>query len=101
MRLQLLERGENDALVYALYGLLMILPQSEAYATLQRRLAAIPPTTKSIPDRRSSTPKSYKDTFDFPQLLKHFHTVQEQHKEQKRKQRLISLIEKNATHTDM
>ena len=101
LRLQLLERGENDALVYALYGLLMILPQSEAYATLQRRLAAIPPTTKSIPDRRSSTPKSYKDTFDFPQLLKHFHTVQEQHKEQKRKQRLISLIEKNATHTDM
>ncbi|XP_076671409.1 protein VAC14 homolog [Andrena cerasifolii] len=101
LRLQLLERGENDALVYALYGLLMILPQSEAYATLQRRLAAIPPTTKSIPDRRSSTPKSYKDTFDFPQLLKHFHTVQEQHKEQKRKQRLISLIEKNTTHTDM
>ena len=101
LRLQLLERGENDALVYALYGLLMILPQSEAYATLQRRLAAIPPTTKSIPDRRSSTPKSYKDTFDFPQLLTHFHTVQEQHKEQKRKQRLISLIEKNTTHTDM
>lgn len=100
MRLQLLEREENDALVYALYGLLMILPQSEAYATLQRRLAAIPPTTKSIP-RTVSNPKSFKDIFDFSELLKHFHTIQEQHKEQKRKQRLTNLTEKNTNHADI
>ncbi|XP_076546294.1 protein VAC14 homolog isoform X1 [Osmia lignaria lignaria] len=92
LRLQLLQR--EDALVYALYGLLMILPQSEAYATLQRRLAAIPPTTKPIPKSESSS-KSFKDRLDFPELLKHFHTIQEQHKEQKRKQRLTNLIEKN------
>lgn len=48
LRLQLLEWEKNDALIYALYGLLMILPQSEAYATLQRRLAAVPPATKPI-----------------------------------------------------
>lgn len=79
----------------------MILPQSEAYATLQRRLAAIPPTTKSIPKITSNTPNSFKDTFDFPELLKHFHTIQEEHKEQKRRQRLTSLTEKNASNTDM
>lgn len=100
MRLQLLEREENDALVYALYGLLMILPQSEAYATLQRRLAAIPPTTKSI-SKTESNPKPFKDTFDFSELLKHFHNIQEQHKEQKRKQRLTNLIEKNSNQVDM
>ncbi|XP_033352688.1 protein VAC14 homolog [Bombus vosnesenskii] len=100
LRLQLLEREENDALVYALYGLLMILPQSEAYATLQRRLAAIPPTTKSIP-KTVSRPKSFKDTFNFPELLKHFHTTQEQHKEQKRKLRLTNLTERNTNHADI
>lgn len=100
MRLQLLEREENDALVYALYGLLMILPQSEAYATLQRRLAAIPPTTKSIP-RTVSNPKPFKNIFDFSELLKHFHIIQEQHKEQKRKQRLTNLTEKNTNHADV
>lgn len=78
----------------------MILPQSEAYATLQRRLAAIPPATKPIP-------KSEKDKtnancpFDFNKLLQHFHIVQEQHKEHKRKQRLNSLIEKNVNHIDV
>ncbi|CAK9803710.1 Protein VAC14 homolog [Anthophora plagiata] len=100
LRLQLLEREENDALVYALYGLLMILPQSEAYATLQRRLAAVPPTTKSIP-KTVSNPKPFKDTFDFPELLTHFHTIQERHKEQKRKQRLTNIIETNTNHMDM
>ncbi|XP_053970535.1 protein VAC14 homolog [Hylaeus volcanicus] len=98
LRLQLLQREENDALVYALYGLLMILPQSEAYATLQKRLAAIPPTSIS---KAPPNLKPFKDTFDFPELLKHFHTIQEQHKEQKRKQRLTNLIEKNTNHTDM
>ncbi|XP_033328724.1 protein VAC14 homolog isoform X1 [Megalopta genalis] len=100
LRLQLLEREKNDALVYALYGLLMILPQSEAYATLQKRLAAIPPKTNVIP----ATPPSSKPSetmFDFPELLKHFHIVQERHKEQKRKQRLTNLIEKNTNHNDM
>ncbi|KOX70260.1 Protein VAC14 like protein [Melipona quadrifasciata] len=99
LRLQLLEREENDALIYALYGLLMILPQSEAYATLQRRLAAIPPTTKSVP-KIVSDPKPFKGTFDFSELLKHFHIIQKRHKEQKHKQRLTNLTEKNANHAD-
>lgn len=103
LRLQLLEWEKNDALIYALYGLLMILPQSEAYATLQRRLAAIPPATRPIANKSE---KSQEKTdvycpFDFGKLLKHFHTVQEQHKEQKRKQRLNSLVERNTSHVEM
>ena len=100
MRLQLLEREKNDALIYALYGLLMILPQSEAYAILQRRLAAIPQTTKSEA-KTVSNPKRFKDIFDFSELLKHFHIIQERHKEQKHKQRLKNLTEKNANHADI
>lgn len=99
LRLQLLEWEENDALIYALYGLLMILPQSDAYATLQRRLAAIPPATKPPKSPRSEQPQQKaadaRCKFDFDKLLKHFHVVQEQHKEQKRKQRLNALVERN------
>ncbi|KYN36055.1 Protein VAC14 like protein [Trachymyrmex septentrionalis] len=99
LRLQLLEWEKNDALIYALYGLLMILPQSDAYATLQRRLAAIPPATKLIP--KSEQEEIDVDCpFDFNKLLKHFHVVQEHHREQKRKQRLNSLVERNS-HVDV
>ncbi|KAL6256455.1 hypothetical protein P5V15_012568 [Pogonomyrmex californicus] len=101
LRLQLLEWEKNDALIYALYGLLMILPQSDAYATLQRRLAAIPPATKPISKSEHSQEKTNVHCpFDFNKLLKHFHIVQEQHREQKRKQRLNSLVERNTSHVD-
>ncbi|XP_011867586.1 PREDICTED: protein VAC14 homolog [Vollenhovia emeryi] len=101
LRLQLLEWEKNDALIYALYGLLMILPQSDAYATLQRRLAAIPPATRPIPKSDHSQEKTNAACpFDFDKLLKHFHAVQEHHREQKRKHRLNSLVERNASHVD-
>ncbi|XP_066591996.1 protein VAC14 homolog [Prorops nasuta] len=100
LRLQLLEREKNDALVYALYGLLMILPQSEAYNTLQRRLAAIPPTSQPIPDNMK-TSNNITCSFDFSELLEQFKAVQEKHKEHKRKQRLLSLTEKNTSHVDI
>lgn len=102
LRLQLLEWEKNDALMYALYGLLMILPQSEAYATLQRRLAAIPPATRPIANSEKSQEKTdVHCSFDFDKLLKHFHRVQEQHKEQKHKQRLNFLVERNTSHVEM
>ncbi|XP_071649427.1 protein VAC14 homolog [Temnothorax longispinosus] len=102
LRLQLLEWEKNDALIYALYGLLMILPQSDAYATLQRRLAAIPPATKPISKSDHSQEKTDANCpFDFDKLLKHFHAVQEHHREQKRKQRLNSLVERNTSYVDV
>ena len=42
LRLQLLDTENSVALVKCLYGLLMLLPQSDAFRTLQRRLDCIP-----------------------------------------------------------
>ncbi|CAG2062392.1 unnamed protein product [Timema podura] len=42
LRLELLEVPHNQHLVQALYGLLMLLPQTEAFHTLRRRLDCVP-----------------------------------------------------------
>ncbi|XP_043499759.1 protein VAC14 homolog [Polistes fuscatus] len=99
LRLQLLNSEDNIDLVYVLYGLLMILPQSEAYATLQRRLSAIPPATKSLSLKNRKV--SNKHQLDFIDLLYHFHAIQDKHKEHKHKQRLTSLIERNTNQVDL
>ncbi|KAI4488693.1 hypothetical protein M0802_011401 [Mischocyttarus mexicanus] len=99
LRLQLLNREDNIDLIYVLYGLLMILPQSEAYATLQRRLSAIPPATKSLSQKNSKI--SNKRQLNFINLLCHFHDIQGKHKEHKHKQRLTSLIERNTNQVDL
>ncbi|XP_012276092.1 protein VAC14 homolog isoform X2 [Orussus abietinus] len=103
LRLELLERERNEALVRALYGVLMILPQSEAFGTLHRRLAAIPPPTASASaTTKTDSPVSPKHcNVDFEKLLQHFNAVQEKHKEQKHKQRLTSLIDREASHLDV
>lgn len=77
----------------------MILPQSEAYATLQRRLSAIPPATKPLSLNNSKV--SNKQQLNFIELLYHFHAVQDKHKEHKHKQRLTSLIERNTNQVDV
>ena len=45
LRLQLLDVERSHHLVKSLYGLLMLLPQSDAFRTLQRRLQCVPSTT--------------------------------------------------------
>ncbi|XP_047344516.1 protein VAC14 homolog isoform X3 [Vespa velutina] len=99
LRLQLLNREDNIDLIYVLYGLLMILPQSEAYATLQRRLSAIPPATKPLSLKNNKV--SNKQKLNFIELLYHFHAVQDKHKEHKHKQRLTSLVERNTNQVDV
>jgi len=42
LRLQLLEPGDHPALLKTLYGLLLLLPQSSAWATLSARLQCVP-----------------------------------------------------------
>ncbi|XP_034938910.1 protein VAC14 homolog [Chelonus insularis] len=103
LRLELLERERNEALVRTLYGLLMILPQSDAFTTLHRRLAAIPPVNSSIFSNKShsSLEKTNKTTtneeeIDFSRLLRHFEKVQEKHKEQKNRQRLNMLVNRDS-----
>lgn len=104
MRLELLEPERNESLVRTLYGLLMILPQSEAFGTLQRRLTAIPPSSSVIVAGKSSeSTNKNKHTdgnhvgIDFARLLKHFESVQEKHKEQKHRQRLNMLVDRDST----
>ena len=42
LRLQLLDEEHNCDLVKSLYGLLMLLPQTEAFHTLRKRLQCVP-----------------------------------------------------------
>lgn len=103
MRLELLERETNEFLVRTLYGILMILPQSEAFTTLHRRLTAIPLNFNPVPTTKTSQHPvgSLKYDIDFQRLLKHFNSVQEKHKEQKHKQKVTMLIERETNPVDL
>ncbi len=41
LRIELLEPEKNGPIIHTLYGLLMLLPQSEAFHTLRRRLECV------------------------------------------------------------
>ncbi len=98
MRLQLLEVGtENHSdLLKSLYGLLMLLPQSQAYKTLSDRLATVSSLKMHLafsPSGQGGTANSSGSTKaitsskgdgnaeDFRVLLDHFSEVQRQHSE--------------------
>jgi len=102
LRLQLLDPNHNFYLIRALYGILMLLPQTDAFFTLQRRLECVPtaqmqmqmtakdhPSAAGSPFVTSSTSAEARDV-DFDALLAHFQAVQDKHlvakKEQKRGQ---------------
>lgn len=81
----------------------MILPQSEAFATLHRRLAAIPPASSTIVSSKddkkvvkSNQNTSNNSDIDFSRLLHHFEMMQENHKEQKHRHRLSMLVERDS-----
>lgn len=103
VRLELLERERNESLVHALYGLLMILPQSEAFDTLHRRLTAIPPSFNPVSVTRNDFLRENfnKHNIDFKRLLNHFIRVQERHKEQKHKLKINMLTDRESTFTDI
>ncbi|XP_076449714.1 protein VAC14 homolog [Babylonia areolata] len=92
LRLQLLDAENNADLIKSLYGLLMLLPQSEAFKLLRYRLECIPHfnfssslsvTGNSKRTRAEDRPMVAK--IQFKELLQHFLTVQAQHREAKRK----------------
>ena len=66
--------GDNE-LISALYGLLMLLPQSEAFSLVKGRLACVPHVQKQDKhrDAKKSKKKKLMDEIDFPSLLEHFH----------------------------
>ncbi|KAK3603797.1 hypothetical protein CHS0354_042797 [Potamilus streckersoni] len=90
LRLSLLDMDNNQDLVKSLYGLLMLLPQSEAFELLRCRLKCIPhynqpsathgSSESSVPDSRQAV-----RNIDFDELLHQFLEVQARHKEARRK----------------
>uniref|UniRef100_A0A2K6RIM0 Protein VAC14 homolog n=1 Tax=Rhinopithecus roxellana TaxID=61622 RepID=A0A2K6RIM0_RHIRO len=85
LRLQLLDVKNNPYLIKALYGLLMLLPQSSAFQLLSHRLQCVPnPELLQTEDSLKAAPKSQKadsPSIDYAELLQHFEKVQNKHLE--------------------
>lgn len=101
LRLQLLDPVGHSALVETLYGLLMLLPQSDAFTLLRCRLNCVPPSHLLKHTHGKSENRKLASNIDFEELLTHFCTMQDKHrkyKHQKIKQRLQSSIEPSSRH---
>lgn len=78
LRLELLSGEQSVALRGALYGLLMLLPQTAAFHALRHRLQAAPsPQPALLPVTSTSKPAPI---IDFDELLEHFQRVQAAHR---------------------
>ncbi|XP_066142944.1 protein VAC14 homolog isoform X1 [Euwallacea fornicatus] len=102
LRLELLEVPCDKYLVRALYGLLMLLPQTEAFTILKNRLSCIPSLQLQLDEKSNSRTKP-KTTIDFQALLQNFIKVQENHKEYKKVNRtkdILTFIDKDGTNDD-
>uniref|UniRef100_A0AAR5PUB6 Protein VAC14 homolog n=1 Tax=Dendroctonus ponderosae TaxID=77166 RepID=A0AAR5PUB6_DENPD len=90
LRLELLEVPCDKHLVRALYGLLMLLPQTEAFVILKTRLSCIPSLHLQFDDKVVVRKKS--SDVDFQKLLAHFKEVQEKHKHYKKENRTKEIL---------
>ncbi|XP_061837224.1 protein VAC14 homolog [Nerophis lumbriciformis] len=90
LRLQMLDVENNPYLIKALYGLLMLLPQSQAFQLLSHRLQCVPnPELMRTVDgsehadagRRPGAERASQAHVDYDQLLLHFDCVQSKHLE--------------------
>lgn len=85
LRLQLLDTQHNYFLLKSLYGLLMLLPQSDAFTTLRNRLDCVPNgkvLSSDMSDRRSTCDfpcREYVQQINFQELLQQFKAVQQKH----------------------
>ncbi|XP_046631205.1 protein VAC14 homolog [Daphnia pulicaria] len=82
LRIELLEPEKNGPIVHTLYGLLMLLPQSEAFHTLRRRLecvAHLRPLADDRNVRQSEDKRPHAKAIDFQKLTDHFVRIQEKH----------------------
>jgi vacuole morphology and inheritance protein 14 len=90
LRLQLLEPEKYPHLYKALYGILMLLPQSGAFATLRNRLNSISSLAMigglSNPAQRKRTGISENPSVNFKwsEFLSHYKIVQRRHERAKR-----------------
>ncbi|TDH03043.1 hypothetical protein EPR50_G00158810 [Perca flavescens] len=90
LRLQLLDVENNPYLIKALYGLLMLLPQSQAFQLLSHRLRCVPnpelmrtvDESKYMDSKHQVVSKRASHTqMDYNELLQHFDRVQSKHLE--------------------
>ncbi|CAN9505606.1 unnamed protein product [Ophioblennius macclurei] len=91
LRLQLLDVENNPYLIKALYGLLMLLPQSQAFQLLSNRLSCVPnPDLMRTVDeskymdskkQQSASKRASHAQMDYGELLQHFDRVQSKHLE--------------------
>ncbi|XP_072728632.1 protein VAC14 homolog isoform X3 [Ciconia boyciana] len=85
LRLQLLDVKNNPYLIKALYGLLMLLPQSSAFQLLSHRLQCVPnPELMQTTDGTkpsTSFKRASASNIDYTELLQHFEKVQNKHLE--------------------
>ncbi|XP_036400468.1 protein VAC14 homolog [Megalops cyprinoides] len=84
LRLQLLDVENNPYLIKALYGLLMLLPQSQAFQLLSHRLRCVPnpELMRTLPDSKpSDSRRATPAHVDYRELLQHFDRVQSKHLE--------------------
>lgn len=82
LRLQLLEPDKNPFLLKAMYGILMLLPQSSAFATLRNRLSAVSNMgagTRSTYAQTARTNMPGRDGIKWSELLTHFRNLQNRH----------------------
>uniref|UniRef100_A0A4W4EVD7 Protein VAC14 homolog n=1 Tax=Electrophorus electricus TaxID=8005 RepID=A0A4W4EVD7_ELEEL len=80
LRLQLLDVENNPYLIKALYGLLMLLPQSQAFQLLSRRLRCVPnPELMRTDSNPASAKRTTQPQVDYKELLQHFEQVQSKH----------------------
>ncbi|KAI1285478.1 Protein VAC14 -like protein [Halotydeus destructor] len=79
LRLQLLDLERNHDLVKTLYGLLMLLPQSDAFHILRKRLQCVPNLRLIEESRRREGNSPSQPSMDFKELLRHFQQMQEKH----------------------
>ncbi|KAL7753457.1 hypothetical protein RI367_001232 [Sorochytrium milnesiophthora] len=97
LRLQLLEPEKYPSLFKCLYGLLMLLPQSSAFATLRNRLNSVSsmgflhlvprnsaPPSPADRDKDKKTTTRTIEPVKFNELLVHFRTVQAKHEKARR-----------------
>ncbi|XP_063294124.1 protein VAC14 homolog [Pelobates fuscus] len=91
LRLQLLDVENHPYLIRALYGLLMLLPQSSAFQLLSHRLQCVPnpQLMRSGNTQPAASPNEDPARMDYRELLQHFEKVQHKHLEI-RHQRAVS-----------
>uniref|UniRef100_A0A6Q2XAH7 Protein VAC14 homolog n=1 Tax=Esox lucius TaxID=8010 RepID=A0A6Q2XAH7_ESOLU len=81
LRLQLLDVENNPYLIKALYGLLMLLPQSQAFQLLSHRLRCVPNPELMRTSKPAGAKRAAYAHMDYNDLLKHFDRVQSKHLE--------------------